>query len=160
MLPRFRPDELNKTLLYVGGGLLLLTWLLGYVPQAPGGAFAWTLFALRFPAFACIGWAAFRMFSKNKAARATENQRWLVFQVKLRDFFRGTAHGSSGTQQPRTKPPKPPRQKSNIKKQWEETKQYRHPSCPQCTQKLRVPRGKGKIRVTCSRCGNKFIAKS
>jgi len=157
MRPRFRTDELNKALLFGGGGLFLLTWLLGFVP---GDKLQWVIFGLRIPALACAAWAIFRMFSKNTVARTMENQRWQVFQIKVRDFFKGTARASSGKKRPRPKPAKAPRKKSNLKKQWEEAKQYRRLSCPQCTQKLRVPRGKGKIRVSCSRCGNKFIAKS
>ena len=37
---------------------------------------------------------------------------------------------------------------------------YKYLSCPQCMQKLRVPRGKGRLRVTCTRCGNRFETKS
>ncbi len=33
-------------------------------------------------------------------------------------------------------------------------------SCPKCRQTVRVPRGKGKISITCPRCGEKFIKKT
>ena len=46
------------------------------------------------------------------------------------------------------------------KRQWREYRTYRYLICPQCSQRLRVPRGKGKIRVTCTKCRNQFIAKS
>jgi len=32
--------------------------------------------------------------------------------------------------------------------------------CPKCRQTVRVPRGKGKISITCPRCGEKFIKKT
>ncbi|MGI6755115.1 MAG: BRcat domain-containing protein [Atopobiaceae bacterium] len=41
-----------------------------------------------------------------------------------------------------------------------EAKEYRHLSCPTCGQRVRVPRGKGKVRVTCPKCKNKFDAKA
>ena len=39
-------------------------------------------------------------------------------------------------------------------------RQHRHFSCPKCRQPVRVPRGKGKISITCPKCGEKFIRKS
>jgi predicted RNA-binding Zn-ribbon protein involved in translation (DUF1610 family) len=36
-------------------------------------------------------------------------------------------------------------------------KQYKIFKCPQCGQRLRVPRGKGKVAIKCSKCGNKLI---
>ena len=39
-------------------------------------------------------------------------------------------------------------------------RQHRHYSCPKCHQPVRVPRGKGKIAITCPKCGEKFIRKS
>ena len=32
--------------------------------------------------------------------------------------------------------------------------------CPQCGKELRVPRGKGKIRIKCPNCGEQFIRKT
>ena len=35
-------------------------------------------------------------------------------------------------------------------------KTHRFYKCPQCNQELRVPKGKGKINVSCPKCHNKF----
>jgi len=37
---------------------------------------------------------------------------------------------------------------------------HRYFDCPKCRQMVRVPRGKGKIAITCPRCREKFIRKS
>ena len=39
-------------------------------------------------------------------------------------------------------------------------KKYRYFTCPQCTTRLRVPRGVGNITITCKGCGNKFDKKA
>ncbi|MBQ4641426.1 MAG: hypothetical protein IJB47_02295 [Oscillospiraceae bacterium] len=39
-------------------------------------------------------------------------------------------------------------------------KQHRYFGCPRCRQQVRVPRGKGKISITCPKCGEKFIKKT
>ena len=39
-------------------------------------------------------------------------------------------------------------------------RQHRYFDCPRCRQVVRVPRGKGKIAITCPKCGEKFIKKS
>ena len=39
-------------------------------------------------------------------------------------------------------------------------RQHRYFSCPKCRQSVRVPRGKGKIAITCPRCKEKFIKKT
>ena len=39
-------------------------------------------------------------------------------------------------------------------------KQNRYFDCPRCHQTVRVPRGKGKISITCPRCKEKFVKKT
>ncbi len=37
---------------------------------------------------------------------------------------------------------------------------HRYFSCPKCKQQVRVPKGKGKISISCPRCREKFIKKT
>ena len=39
-------------------------------------------------------------------------------------------------------------------------RQNKYFDCPKCHQTVRVPRGKGKISITCPRCKEKFIRKT
>ena len=39
-------------------------------------------------------------------------------------------------------------------------RQHRYFDCPKCHQPVRVPRGKGKIMITCPKCKEKFPGKS
>lgn len=89
-----------------------------------------------FAAFAIMIYAYFRMFSRQTARRYAENQWYLKKEWKVRSFFTGK------------------------KKEWAQRKEYRIFKCPECKQKLRVPRGKGKIAIRCRKCGHEFIRKS
>ena len=39
-------------------------------------------------------------------------------------------------------------------------REHRYYDCPRCRQPVRVPRGKGKISITCPKCKEKFIKKT
>ena len=39
-------------------------------------------------------------------------------------------------------------------------REHRYYDCPRCRQPVRVPRGKGKIAITCPKCKEKFIKKT
>lgn len=39
-------------------------------------------------------------------------------------------------------------------------REHRYFECPRCRQPVRVPRGKGKISITCPKCAEKFIKKT
>jgi hypothetical protein len=49
---------------------------------------------------------------------------------------------------------------SNPAAAFKNVRTYKHATCPNCHQKVRVPRGKGHIRVSCPRCAQKFDLKS
>jgi len=49
---------------------------------------------------------------------------------------------------------------SKYKLRFEQRNVYRYCRCPHCRQELRVPRGRGKISITCPKCGTQFIKKS
>ena len=39
-------------------------------------------------------------------------------------------------------------------------REHRYYNCPNCHQRVRVPRGKGKISISCPKCREKFIRKT
>ena len=39
-------------------------------------------------------------------------------------------------------------------------REHRYFDCPKCRQSVRVPRGKGKIAITCPKCREKFVRKT
>ncbi|MEG1560634.1 MAG: zinc ribbon domain-containing protein [Clostridia bacterium] len=82
----------------------------------------------------------FRMMSKNFQKRQRELHIYNELTYKLKAFFTGFP--------------------GSIKRDVKERQSFKRFSCPQCGQKLRVPRGKGRLRVTCTKCGCKFEAKS
>ena len=47
-----------------------------------------------------------------------------------------------------------------AKARQEQKKIYRFYKCPQCRQRVRVPKGKGRICITCPKCRAEFIKKS
>lgn len=78
----------------------------------------------------------FRMFSRNVAKRSLENQWYLKQEMKVKGLF------------------------AKKKQEWGQRKIYHIYKCPNCRQKLRIPRGRGRIAIRCGRCGNEFIRKS
>ncbi|GAB6170493.1 Zn-finger containing protein [Clostridium carnis] len=47
-----------------------------------------------------------------------------------------------------------------VKYYFSQKNQFKITKCPKCGQKLRLPRGKGKIIVTCKNCSTKFDLKT
>ena len=86
--------------------------------------------------FALLVYIYFRMFSKNLYKRREENTRYLNIRYKVFGYLKG------------------------IKERWVQRKDYKFFYCPSCHAALRVPRGHGKIKIVCRKCGNSFTGKS
>ena len=78
----------------------------------------------------------FRLFSRNISNRYQENQKYLAMKNRFLSIFKGKGE--------------------HLRQQ----KTYRFFKCPSCKQKVRVPRGKGKIEISCPKCKAKFIKRS
>ena len=87
-------------------------------------------------ALALVLYAMFRIQSTNLGARSRENASFLKALGPVRPWVQ------------------------NPKAALAEHKAYKHAACPSCKQRVRVPRGKGKLRVTCPACHTKFEVKS
>jgi predicted RNA-binding Zn-ribbon protein involved in translation (DUF1610 family) len=80
--------------------------------------------------FAVVLW---RMLSRNVEQRRKENLAFMNLVNKIRTWYYKTKAKSA------------------------QRKLYKVFKCPQCGQKLRVPRGKGKVSIKCSKCGNRMM---
>lgn len=85
---------------------------------------------------ALVAYAMFRIQSRNLGARARENEA----------FLRALGPARPWVQNPRAA--------------WAELRAYKHVRCSSCRQRVCVPRGKGRLRVTCPRCKTKFEVRS
>ena len=74
----------------------------------------------------------YRMFSKDINKRYQVNQKFLALKSKLLARFK------------------------SEKSQMHERKTHHIYKCPTCKQKIRIPRGKGRICITCPKCKTEF----
>ena len=82
------------------------------------------------------GYALFRTLSRNLTVRQMEDLTARETYDRVRDKITGAMQRAK------------------------QSRDYRFFSCPGCGSYLRVPRGKGRIQVTCPRCGHRFDRKS
>ena len=78
----------------------------------------------------------YRILSRDTYKRSMENQKYLKYK---RDLFTRL---------------------KNVKERFVQRKDYKFFTCPSCKATLRVPRGRGKIKIVCRRCGHTFLGKS
>ena len=78
----------------------------------------------------------FRVFSKNISKRYTENQKYLYYRSKWQN------------------------RRERVKKEHAQKGAYKFFSCPSCKQRVRVPKGRGKICITCPKCKMEFVKRT
>lgn len=77
-----------------------------------------------------------RCMSKNHSKRMQENQKYMQIIAPVKKWF------------------------SIQKRRYTERNDYKYFKCPQCKTYNRIPRGRGKIMITCPKCKNQFERKS
>lgn len=78
----------------------------------------------------------YRMFSRNIAKRSAENGKYLFYRQKYLGIF------------------------VKKKNRFLDRKTHHIYHCPQCRQKIRIPKGKGMIEIRCPKCSTIFRKKS
>ena len=78
----------------------------------------------------------FRIFSKSHGKRYHENEIYMKYKNRVTGYFK------------------------SIKSRAADRKTHHIYKCSSCSQKIRVPKGKGRIEITCPKCGGKFIKNS
>ena len=87
-------------------------------------------------AVALLFYIYFRMFSRNLYKRRDENGKFLRLKYRAESYMRVR------------------------KEQWHQRKDYKFFTCPSCKAALRVPKGRGKLKIVCRKCGTSFFGKS
>ena len=128
---RHGADQLSMALLWAG----LIAYLLGTIFSGVQGFFLWPLLGilLTLAGIAAYVLCIFRMFSRNVAKRRAENAKYMRKTYSIRMWFR------------------------SLGERWRQRREYKFFRCPGCGTLLRVPKGKGKIKIVCRKCGNSFI---
>lgn len=91
---------------------------------------------LQTAALVLLAWAIFRAMSRNVEKRYLENLHYLELLGSVRQRVRMS------------------------KEKFQQRKDFKFFVCPTCKTNLRVPKGKGKVNITCSKCGNRFQGKT
>lgn len=85
---------------------------------------------------ALIAFGGLRILSKEKANRRQELHKYIKVKQSLFSRYR------------------------KMRNRWAQRKAFKIIKCPNCKQKIRIPRGRKKIRVTCPSCKEKFVKKT
>lgn len=144
MRGRYGYDELTRTVFTAVIVVLIVSIACNLLGHFGGSLFYAISSVTNLIGTLLIFYALFRVFSRNHAARRTENEKFLARKSRV-EKKRGSASGGS-------------RKNAGGAKRDEEN--YKYLDCPYCSQTMRVPRGKGKIAVKCPKCNQSTITES
>lgn len=105
-------------------------------------------------ALALIIYSYFRMMSKNVQKRYLENQRYLQVSDRVKSFFKNIWWKPRAAWTEFTRRVKYGSNQAQEKRR--EKAQYKIFKCPDCGQKIRIPRGHGTVEITCPKCQRIF----
>ncbi len=94
-----------------------------------------------------VGWALFRVLSKNRQKRVHELQ---VYSAIINKIVQWIMKGIYKLKSRRT----------GYKSRQQQKQFHVFVKCPKCKNKLRLPKNKGKLMVTCPVCKQEFIKKT
>lgn len=96
----------------------------------------WLATLLSTIAFAGIFYSWFRIFSRNISRRRLENEKYMRFMSRIKSKL------------------------ALQKTKFSQRREYRFFTCVSCRAVLRVPKGKGRVKITCKKCGATFWGKT
>lgn len=108
-----------------------------------------------------VFWAIFiviyyRMFSRDYGKRQQENQKFLNARYKFKAKWYQTFHKNGSSYNGYSSAGG----FEKWKREMLQRKDFHIYRCPNCSQKIRIPRGKGKIMVRCPKCYTEFMKRS
>ncbi len=134
-----RMQKIQKLLFYMNGRygydefskfLLVIGLLFGILSNFFLG------YVLSILGMALVAFGVLRVLSKEKANRLKELRTYLKLKNQITTHY------------------------VKLKNRWVQRKVYKVTKCPECKQKVRVPRKNKKIRITCPSCKTKFVKKT
>ena len=123
-------DHLNRALFWV----YIALWAVGGL-VLPALKLEKLAGAVNIAMYAMMFYIFYRMFSKNLYKRREENQKWINWWWKVKNASAGA-------------------------KARHADKEHKYFTCKSCKTICRVPTGKGKIVITCPKCGAQIQAKT
>lgn len=123
-------DQLNRSLFLLYFTIWIAEMAVGFFVRSAALSRVFEIILV-----ALMVWIFFRMFSRNLIKRQAENQRWVnwVWRVRNRSAGAKARHAD---------------------------KEHKYFTCKNCKAVCRVPVGKGRIVITCPKCGAQIQAKT
>ena len=115
---------------HLGVAMIILSFILSILYAILG------YIPLLYISYVVFGLTLYRMLSRNLKRRRAENDKFIRYWWPIRMKIRHTVN------------------------QIKQRMKHKYFKCPGCQAKLRVPKGIGKLRVSCTKCGEKLFMKS